>query len=175
MDYVRTPPFPANLSDAVIVGEVISFQPFLSSDRTTIFTELRLRVDRVYKDTLSAAKLNGAIAVPELGGTLRFKTGRVVNYFAPKTETDLEINHRYLVFATYSRATEWFGIVKLWDLTDGHARPMAPSDISDAKKGRAFYAGLDESVFLAIVQKHIVSSEPECERGWRMVKNWCTA
>jgi hypothetical protein len=160
MDFLPMPPFPAAMSDAVFVGQVTGdFQPFLSEDHTTVFTELRVRVEKVYKDTYSAAKTNGLITIPELGGTLRLKTGWVVSDFAPKTQNRLELGHRYLIFAIYVPAQQHFGIVKLWELVDGHARPLANSDVADAAKKKTPYAGMNENDFLAAAQKLMFRAE----------------
>lgn len=165
IDPMRISTFPINLSDAVFVGQVRDFQPLLSSDETSVFTELKVDVENVYRDTFSATPLNGTVTILELGGTLRLKTGRIVSSFAPKTETDLEIGHRYLIFATYEPDKRCLGVIKLSEVTSGHARPMARSDISDAENKTTSYASMGEAEFLATAQKVMFSaqrSQSEC-------------
>jgi len=143
---VRTDALPVASSDVVVVGQVAGFQPFLSKDRTAIYTELYVRVERVFK---GSDALNGAtIVIPRRGGTLQLKTGRVVKGFAPQSEKSIELGTRYVLFLAYDQERDWFGVVKLWELQDGRVIPVSQDDMQDARAGRSKYSGMDETEFL---------------------------
>ena len=156
---LKISPLPASDSDTVIVGHVVSFQPYLSNDRTSIYHELAVRVEQVLKDNSSLAKENGSVVILGEGGALRLPNGKVAKQFVPPpVENDIRVGGRYVLFLLYKQEAEAFFVWKVWELRAGHAIPMARSDVREAETGSSPYAGMDEAAFLNAVRNSVLNS-----------------
>ena len=80
--FVARNPIPA--ADSVIIGEfeVVTFQPFFSGDRTTIFTESDLITRRLLKGH-EHVSIGDTIVGERRGGHIRLKNGRVLSVATP--------------------------------------------------------------------------------------------
>jgi len=141
---------PVQQSDAVLIGNVTNSQAYFSGDRTAIYTELQIDVERVFKDR--AQTVGSAITILALGGAIRLPDGRIARQFAPPMQNRLYVDRRYVLFANYFAATQSFNVIKAWELRNGTVAPLSDSDISDAKSGKSKYANMTESAFLDAVQ-----------------------
>jgi hypothetical protein len=150
--HAKLPTFPVSGSDAIVVGQVIGYQPFLSADRTTIYTELDVKVESVFKDNSSVLQSGADITIPRLGGAVRLPNRQVVKYFVPKEEKLLEVGRRYVLFLNRDEKNRWFGIVKVWGLQDGRVIAVGQTDISDVAQGVSKYHGISEPQFLQEVR-----------------------
>jgi hypothetical protein len=149
--YVRIPAIPSQQSDAVVVGKITDFQPYLSSDRTHLYTELTVTVERVMKDDAAAIGSKSTIAILEAGGNLTLANGKVVkDDFVPSNHR-LEIGARYVLFLQHYPKGDYFRVVKNWELQGSHVVPIAHEDVSDAKRGTSPYQNMTESQFLQAV------------------------
>lgn len=156
---LRIPALPASETDTVLVGEVVSFQPYFSNDRTSIYHELTVRIEQVLKDGSSIAKENGSIVIFGEGGALRLPNGKVAKQFVPPpVENDIRVGGRYVLFLLYRREVEAFLVWKPWELRTGHAIPMARSDIRDAETGSSPYGGMNGAAFLNEVRNSVANS-----------------
>lgn len=153
--HVKLPPFPISDSQVVLVGQITTFQPFLSNDKATIYTELQLRIERVLRDSEVVLPGLTSITIPQLGGVLHLPSGKIVRQFVPPDENLLDVGARHLLFLNYDRKHDWFGIVKAWELQNGRAKAHAQTDVNDAGQGISKYDGMDESVFLQEVQNAV--------------------
>ena len=156
---LRISPLPVADSDTVVIGEVVSFQPYFSNDKTSIYHELTIRIEQILKDNSSIAKENGSIVIIGRGGALRLPNGKVAQQFVPPpVENDIRVGERYVLFLLYRREAEAFLVWKPWGLRTGHAIPMARSDIRDAEIGSSPYAGMSEAAFLNEVRDSVANS-----------------
>jgi hypothetical protein len=143
---------PYSLSDAVVVGTVTDFQPYFSNDRTAIYTELRVQVEKVFKDKVQA--VNHKIAIDQLGGAIRLSNGRVASHISAPLDSEIDVGKRYVLFLAYSDATKTFSVVKAWELRRGRAQPVAKTDLTrDNLHGTEKYSGMPEADFLNAVQE----------------------
>jgi hypothetical protein len=151
--YAKIDPLPASLSDAVVVGTVVRFQPFFSSDRTSIYTELTVRVEKVFKDPADAVRRR--IVIDELGGAIRLPDGRVARKISAPLDSQIDVGHRYVLFLRNVGGTDGFSVVKAWELRNGRARPVAKSDLNKEalETTTPKYAGMSEADFLGAVQE----------------------
>jgi hypothetical protein len=140
-------PIPAGQSDAALIGEVVDAHAYLSNDKTGVYSEFTIRVERVLKD--SDYRLSPLIAVERLGGAVRFQTGRIVKYEvlgqgAPR------VGARYLLFLRYNGQADDYSLLTAYELNNGH---IVPLDSVDTLFKR--YEGWPEDKFLNIVTKNI--------------------
>jgi hypothetical protein len=112
---------PAAESAVVVTGRVVKVQPYLSGDRSRIYTEITVAVDDLLKrdrnNRLSAAN---TVVIDRLGGALKLKTGRVVR-------DDIQIDNlgkpqlgnRYVFFARRVNDGRDVSLIKSYELVDG--------------------------------------------------------
>ena len=91
---------PAAESGVVVVGRVIKVQPYLSSDRSRIYTEITIAVDDLLKqDQNNRVAVNKTVVIDRLGGALKPKTGRIVrDEIQIDNLGNLQLGRRYVVF-----------------------------------------------------------------------------
>ena len=112
---------PASESAVVATGKVVKVQPYLSSDRSRIYTEITVEVDDLLKrdrdNRLSAVH---TVVIDRLGGALKLKTGRVVR-------DDIQIDNlgktnlgkRYMFFARRVNGGSDISLIDSYELRDG--------------------------------------------------------
>jgi hypothetical protein len=71
---------PVAQSTAIIIGEVIGAQAYLSEDKTNIYSEFTVRVEQVLKnDNAEPMNVGKLIVAERQGGRVRFPSGRIEN------------------------------------------------------------------------------------------------
>lgn len=155
-DHGYVPPLPVN-STAVVVAKVLSAQSHLSTDHTTIYTELKLQIQKLIKDSTGSLAENGSLDVLETGGTVRLN-GQVLHYPLTSDSGLLDIGNRYLLFL-YSKPSllHAFGVSKAWSLNLGHPQPASAYRANDLDNV-ARYTAMNESEFISYVQHAIESN-----------------
>ena len=74
-------PFPVAPAAAIVIGTVLRGKAFVSNDRTYVYSDYQVRVDRVLMQHKSASLAVGEqIVVSRGGGTIHFLSGHVRNY-----------------------------------------------------------------------------------------------
>jgi hypothetical protein len=123
------PALPVEKSDAIIIGEVVEANAYLSEDQTQIYSQFVIRVEDV-------AKNNGQvpispqtnIAVERLGGRVRFPSGKFA--VANVSQQDLpRVGRRYVLFLTHDllmsgRYDEDFFILTGYELRNDKVFPL---------------------------------------------------
>ena len=112
---------PAADSAVVVVGRVIKVQPYLSSDRSRIYTEMTVAVDNLLKgNEQNRVAANKTVVIDRLGGMIELKTGRIVG---DDTQIDnlgyLKLDRRYVVFAQATNDGNDLSLIKSYELVDG--------------------------------------------------------
>ena len=112
---------PVGDSAVVVVGRVIKVQPYLSTDRSRIYTEITVAVDDLIKrDEDSRVAANKTVVIDRLGGALELKTGRIVR---DDIQIDnlghLQFDKRYVVFARATNDGNDLSLIKSYELADG--------------------------------------------------------
>lgn len=112
---------PAEDSAVVVVGRVIKVQPYLSDDRSRIYTEMTISVDDFLKrNEQSGVTTNKTVMIDRLGGALELKTGRIVR---DDTQIDnlgnLKLGRRYVIFAQAINEGNDLSLIKSYELIDG--------------------------------------------------------
>jgi hypothetical protein len=144
-------PFPVAPSAAIVVGTVLSGKAFVSKDRTYVYSDYQVRVDRVLKQDASASLAVGEqIVVSRGGGTIRFPSGHIRNYLT-SGEGFPAIGSQYLFFLGKPNFPqhEYEQIIgSLYQLSDGKVHPFDTEQLP-------LFDDMSDVVFLAKVEQAI--------------------
>jgi hypothetical protein len=149
---------PASESAVVTTGRVVKLQPYLSGDRSRIYSEITIAVDDLLKrdrdDRLSA---NKTVVIDRLGGALKLKTGRIVR-------DDIQIDYlgkpqlgkRYVFFARRVNDGSDISLIDSYELRDGKVftNDTRPSRLISTLSGVP-KAWADEATFVEAVRQEV--------------------
>ena len=118
----RTELLPALQSTIVVTGTVVKLQPYLSADRSRIYTEISLILDNILKPskTNPSSAVATLLVIDRLGGALRLRSGRIV-----RDEVQIDglggtcLGKRYLVFAEAINNGRDLSLIRSYELTGG--------------------------------------------------------
>jgi hypothetical protein len=145
-DYAPLPAIPADKADAIFVATVTSFQPFFSADHTRIYTEYRL----VTTDSIKGnPKQNVSLLMP--GGTILKSDGRKIRYI-PDSRERPDVGRKYLFFVRRVADLDAYLLLKIWELTNEHPRPMAGEDVRAVREHKLNYATMSNEQFVQTVR-----------------------
>jgi hypothetical protein len=149
-------------SDAIAVGTVTGYQSFFSADRTAIYTELYLTVEKVLKTSLSEVTQGAVLTILRTGGALRHD-GAILTF--PPTGTgseELDLNGRYVLILKSNPELKVYRDDEGWRLENNRAIPLLlsrrPLDQRDPRLIRL--KQLTEGEFLAEVSAEVERSKP---------------
>jgi hypothetical protein len=152
-DHGFIPPLPVN-SPAIVVGKIISAQSHLSSDHTTIYTELKVEIEKILQDTSANLVSHGSLDILETGGAVTLN-GKVLHYPVANNSGLVDVGKRYVLFLhTKPPGLDAFGITKAWLLNQGHPQPTQAYRPNDQENvGR--YTAMTELEFISHVEQAI--------------------
>ncbi len=153
---VGLPALPVARSSAVIIGDIIDAQAFLSEDGTNIYSEFVVQVQQILKND-SQIPLGNSVAVERSGGRVRLTSGKIVT--ARTNHQDLpRIGRRYVLFLTHDFSsgvnTESLNILTGYELRENRVFPL---DKLGPKHPINSYKGADEASFLNDLAKVLVN------------------
>jgi hypothetical protein len=133
---IPLPELPIDNSDVVVVGEVSNVQPFLTSSRSSLYTEYTIRVLDTVK---SAAKVpvTDSLVVFRQGGVARLESGRVIEWPVSGRGDPLMLRQQYLFFLTYRGEAEAYLVDKFWHVKDGSIKAAYPDEKARASQFRS--------------------------------------
>jgi hypothetical protein len=147
-------PFPVAPSAAIVVGTVLSGKAFVSKDRTYVYSDYQVRVDRVLKQDASASVAVGEqIVVSRVGGTILFPSGHIRNYLN-SGEGFPAIGSQYLFFLGKPNFPqhEYEQIIgSLYQLSGGKVHPLDTEQLT-------LFDDMSDVVFLSKVEQAIAKS-----------------
>jgi hypothetical protein len=138
-------------ADIVAVVTFDDYQPYLSASARSLYTEVRLGVERMVKAG------TGGLARPSLiliypGGTARTPSG-VITYGSNLDQPfDLQPHHRYVVFLRHETAGDYYSLVQSWELRGDVVYPNTAGNVRRAKAGESLYSGMPEDAFIALLR-----------------------
>lgn len=108
---------PVGSVDAIIAGTVRAGRTFLSNDKTTLYTGLKIVVDQVIADRIAQEVAVGAIMrVVREGGVLKLPSGRIL--IRGSAEQSMPVmGRRYLMLLQYNATTAKFTVISGLDIT----------------------------------------------------------
>lgn len=149
---------PALESAIVVTGSVVKVQPYLSSDRSRVYTEIMVKVDDFLKrDRNNPFSATHTVVIDRLGGALKLKTGRIVR-------DDIQIDNlgkpnlgkRYMFFARTVNGGSDISLITSYELVDGKVftNDSRPSKLISALPGVP-NAWASEATFVEAVRQRV--------------------
>ena len=138
--YVTRDPLPTGISDVVAVVQVSSTQPFVSSDKSMVYSELYGTVLKPVVDKKNLLS-SSSVVILQRGGTLQLPSGQVLSAMPYGGSNPIRIGTRYLLFLQYHPATAGYTVARAWNLDgskpqelddDGHPLKRATNNLEDA-------------------------------------------
>jgi hypothetical protein len=158
--WVGLPALPVEQSNAVVLGEVVDAQAYLSGDRTNVYSEFTIRVEEVLKnDDRVALAPNCLVATDRPGGAVRFPSGRIQRFRTHRQGLPQKGKH-YVLFLKRTDQGESLTILTGYELRPGRVIPLDGEDVKDKKAELQFakYRGLDERSFLNEVRTAVTQA-----------------
>ncbi|HEV2799541.1 MAG TPA: hypothetical protein VGW12_03540 [Pyrinomonadaceae bacterium] len=147
---VNLPALPASQSDAVIVGEIVNAEAYLSADKRSLFSVFTVRLTEVLKtDQCPFFAPGETITVEREGGRVKYPNGKTL-YFVIEGQGMPRVGARYLLFLKHDG--EEHSIVTGYQLQAGRVRAL---DYFEQFKS---FEKFDEASFLQEVRNAIKSS-----------------
>jgi len=137
-------PLPIAQSDAVVLGRVLDAQAYLSKDGTGVFSEFKIVIDRIFKD--STLRLNDSIITEREGGVVQFSSGRLLPYriFGQRLP---RAGRQYVIFLKKNQQGEDYHIITGYEIHSGRVKALdEPSEFS-------VFEGMSKAQFLKLVQE----------------------
>jgi hypothetical protein len=169
-DYAeKVDPFPASRSAAVVIGTVLSGKAHVSKDRTYVYSDYQIRIDKVLKqDPASNLAVGGQLVASRGGGTIHFPSGHIRHY-VNHGEGSPAMGSQYLFFLVKPDIPEPEYEVIIggaYELRNGKVHPlddlgMALDNISEAEflgKVEAAIGGIDYAVAIPTIRTLVVNS-----------------
>jgi hypothetical protein len=155
------PAIPVTESDAILVGDIVGANAFLSTDKTSIYSEFNVLVLEVIKDSSATITTGAPVTIERSGGALRFPSGKVLIRGLLGKPLPL-ISRRYVFFLKRNTEGEDFSIITAYELRGGQVFPLdGTSPKGDVVAPFALhqkYKGVDGSTFLITVRTLTQSS-----------------
>jgi hypothetical protein len=158
------PALPVGRSALILLGEVVETKAYLSNDKTGVYSEFTVRVERVYKnDNSNFVSPGGLITANRWGGRVRFPSGRLVIY-GNRGQGMPRPGQEYVFFI--ERNPQQYSILTAYQLREGRVHPLdgrsALGGESSEWPGNA-YEGANDAGFLDEVGRAIAHSFAERE------------
>jgi hypothetical protein len=152
-DHGFVPPLPVDVP-TIVVARVLSAHSHLSGDHTGIYTELKVQLEKVLKDTATKLSPGGALDILEPGGTV-ILNGQTLRYPVSTSASVIDVGKRYVLFL-YKKPGDLnaFGVTKAWMLNENHPQPTRAYRLNDQENvGR--YTSMTEPEFISHVERAI--------------------
>jgi hypothetical protein len=143
--------FPTDQSDAVVIGTIADAQAYISEDKTNVYSEFRVKIERVLSSarTLILTERESLIA-QRAGGAVRFRSGRI-RYYRINMQNMPRRGHRYLLFLKFNEADGNFSLLTGYELQNGEASPLDDVEVFSN------YENYPENELLELVRVAIVN------------------
>lgn len=146
---------PVSQSTAVIIGEVINAQAFLSNDKSGVYSEFSIRVEEIFKDSAQVISNGGVIIAEREGGRVRFAPDDVELYTIDGQGMP-QVGRRYLLFLKDTEGGQAYHIVTGYEL---RASQVFPLDLTNRSRSMFdVYKHAEVDTFLRIVKDAITTS-----------------
>lgn len=148
-------PLPATRSDAVVLGKVVDGQAYLTEDKAGVYSEFKVRIQRVFKNNASApVKPKDSLITEREGGVVRFASGRLLKFYINGQNLP-EKGKRYVLFLKQNKEDQDYHILTAYELRNRQVYPL------DQYKKFQFFKSLDSGAFLHTVEEAMTKSAGE--------------
>jgi len=162
------PALPVTESDAVLIADVTDAAAYLSTDKTSVYSEFTLAVAEILKDSKADIPVGESITAERSGGGVRFASGKILlrgllGKPLPKKST------RYVFFLKRNEDVNDFSIVTAYELRGGRVFPLdgltPKGAVVEPFAAYQQYKGADQSVFLTKVRDLVQTQAGSPQRG----------
>jgi hypothetical protein len=147
----KQPALPLYPSVVVLIGSVNEAQAFLSEDRTGVYSEFNISVERILKRSDQGSMLRSVVEVERQGGRVKFASGKVHWYSVDKENMPL-VGKRYVFFLDGDVNGD-LQILTAYQLENGKVIPL------DELPQFRLFDGKDEAEFLNTLQTAVSNSK----------------
>lgn len=139
------PALPVEASDVIVVGEVLDAQAHLSEDKSNVFSEFTIQLERAYK---TVSDLGSQITVERIGGFVRYPDGRKLHYGLTGTGMP-QVGAKYILFLKAISKEDGYTILTGYQLGVNGVSPLDSAPIFETYRGykeAEFFAALEGSL-----------------------------
>ncbi len=145
--WLGMPALPTAESDAVIIGNIVTAEGYLSNDRTGAYSEFTIRSRKAFKDD---GRLSGGLILAEReGAVVQLHDGRTIRYGIAGQGMP-QIGGRYVLFLKYNEQAQVYDILTGYEL-----RGRRVFSLDNAVERFTSYENAEQQVFLSEVQTAI--------------------
>ena len=127
---------PTGRHDIIVLGTLTNIQPYLSANRTRIYTEYQLDIEEVFKPAQENLSLvQGRLIIDRPGGVLRMSNGGIIasNERATEMARPLDLGRRYVLFARFIHGNRDLILGSAFELRDGKAYALDEPRLRSAR------------------------------------------
>lgn len=158
--WVNMPALPTAESDAIVLGEVIDAQGYVSNDKTGAYSEFTIRIEKIFKD--DGRLSNGLVAAEREGADVQLPDGRIIRYRIVDQGMP-RISRHYVLFLRHDNQGKDYHILTGYELRNERISPL------DDSVGRfAIYKDSDTNIFLSAVSA-AVAHPPKAPQDMKRV------
>ena len=120
---LEVPAIPIEQSDLIIIGTVKTSQAFLSGDKTGVYSEFSVYIEKVLKSK-SLIQEGEQLSVTRLGGAVRFPSGKIQRIEVFKGQEFPKLHEKYIFFLRKSDIPNDFSILTAYELHENEVKPL---------------------------------------------------
>ena len=140
------PAIPSSRSDVIAVGNVTDARAYLSNDKTGIYSEFKVTVEEVLKNSAAAPLLvNDFICVERIGGAVRYPSKGKYLYRVAGQGMPL-VGKRYVFFLKANELAQTFDVITAYESRGDKVFPLDSAQQFDA------YKGMDWAIFVGVLR-----------------------
>ncbi len=109
------PALPVRQSTAIVIGDVLDGQAYVSDDQTGVYSEFTVRISEVLKSNAVDLTVGCLTEVEREGGQVKFPSGRI-HWYSIDKENMPKIARRYIFFLTRENPDEAFHVLTSYEL-----------------------------------------------------------
>lgn len=148
----EVPAIPIKQSDTIIVGSVKTGRAFLSDDRTGIYSEFSINIERILKSS-EVLKEADEIFVERAGGAVRFPNGKVQRIIVFLGQEMPQAGQRYIFFLKKLEDEKNYSILTAYEIRENKINPL------DAIEPYTKYDNANSNSFLDKIVEGIKNSD----------------
>jgi hypothetical protein len=145
------PELPVAKSQVIVVGKVVSINPWFITGNKGLYSEYRVAVTSVLMNR-SGWRQDTTLDVVEIGGSAQIPNIGTVADRVSGLGQQIETGRAYLLFLNYQPTAECFTFVKTWDVDTGQAIAVANDELLRVKQRTSTVSGLPLENLIAKVQ-----------------------
>lgn len=156
---VGFPALPLERSTVILIGKIQDAHAYLSEDRSGIYSEFSVKVERMLKNEISSSVVSSSeVIVERVGGRIRMPSGHI-HQFGIGHQGMPKVDGRYVLFLSGNEA-QGLKILTGYELKEGLIFPLDGVDPADGSGIPQFaeHKGADASIFLKKIEGLLTQS-----------------